>query len=273
VTPAEYCAAKAAPPGSSAYYALLYHEDVERRALSACLALLEELQPDFQRIAEPSPAVRRLLWWRDELDPARFHVSRHPVAMELGCMALDPATLCSAYQHSIGAALRELEGWQPDTAADWHAHCRELYGAPWHLAARICGSTPDHADGGLPVGTLAALHGQIEQLLQFGPRTAAGRCPLPKWPMGCSGANSLSESPPRTELQDVIAAQAITLQRELLAVLQTAPRRIPVFFRVMGRIDSALCDRILARPERLMTDRISLTPLRKLWIAWNERAR
>lgn len=272
MTPGEYCAAKAAPAGSGLYYALLYHRPAERRALHACFAFLEELRREPGPIADPAPAARRLLWWREELGPGRLELSRHPVVAELRALPLTPDAIPSALSGSIGAGLRELSGWRPETEAEWRSHCHVLNAGPWQLAARICSGTPD--SGGMEtIGTLAALHGQLEHVLEFALRTASGCCPLPGETLVRHGAKATPQSPPDAELLHAVAAATAGVRQGLFTAIPAHAsqlRPIPTFCRVLRRIDLALCDRILRRPERLLTERISLTPLRKLWIAWHE---
>jgi phytoene synthase len=275
VTPSDYCADKAAPAGSGLYYALLYHDSRERRALHACFALLEELRPDSGRVADPIPVVRRLLWWLEELEPERLRNSRHPVAIELRSMPGEAGAIRAAFRPVIGARLRELDGWQPDTDADWQSHCEVLNSGAWQLAARHCTNLPE-PEWMRRIGSLAGLHGRLAQILEMTQWTAAGHCPLSRETLTRHGAISASRRPAAGVLWGAAAALADEVRRELVQSDPPGTTRhppLPLFCRVLRRIDLGLCDRILHRPQRLLQEHVTLTPLRKLGIAWWESRR
>jgi len=275
LNPQEFCTHRAAPAGSSLYYAALFHSVPERRVLHTCFAFLEEIRRDLVSATDPTATGRRLLWWREELEEVRMTTSAHPLMVELRALPVAPASIAGCLEPSVIAGLEELAGWQPESDAQWRAHCRSLQAGVWQLASRAC-STAGGAEVTDRIGTIAALSGQLQQVLELAPRTSAGRCPLPHALLQSHG---LDTSAGAALLSNPVLPVALTgtLSDLRAGLLQCAEpgtgsfQALPLFCRVLHLINLALCEKMLRQPERLLTERMALTPLRKLWIAWRLR--
>lgn len=275
MTPEEYCVARAAPAGSRLYYAFLFHAAHERRALSACFAFLEEVRRDVASCIDPTPIGRRLLWWQEELGEARMDESLHPVIVELRALPVSRVAIRSALEPCVLSTLKELAGWRPEAETDWQSQCHALNAGVWQLGARTCDATLDAANLER-IAALAAASGQVEQILELAPRTIAGRCPLPRTLMDHRGLNAAQGpellSDPR--LLAAVTEKVTNLHAELMRRASPhteAFQSLPLYCRVLQRINLALCQRVLRHPEQLRAERVALMPLRKLWIAWRER--
>lgn len=269
---AEYCVALAAPEGSGLYYALLYHTPAERRAVTACFAFLDAVRGIALPLSDTTPMLRRLAWWQEELAPGHGAASPHPVVAELCLLVASPAELERTLAPCIGAMRRELSGWQPQTADEWFTHCREAAAGAWQLAARHCGAGDDIlAD----IGCLAARHTQLLQLQDLARRLASGRCDLPRDLLARCGWIPAIPAATRPAAGAGAAIRAgAGLLRAGFAEFASVPERyhrLPRFCRVLARIDTGLCTKILHRPGRLLAERVALSPLHKLWHAWRER--
>lgn len=267
MTPADYCAARGAPPGSSAYYALLYHRPTERRVLAASFAFIEELRRDSLRHADPTPVVTRLQWWLQQLASPEPGPPRHPVLAELQALHTGPGLLAAQLAPTVAAALRDVTGFVTATDAHWLEHGHMLAAGPWQLALAHTGA----ADPGT-VGLLAARCTQVSQLQELAARTALGRSPLPtqylaRHDVALEPGTDWQRDP---RVHAAIADAAGSLRHEVAALLDTAAP-LPVFCRVLGAIHAAVCTGILRNPARLCRGHVGLTPLRKLWIAWRRR--
>lgn len=269
MTPEAYCATQGAPAGSSVYYALLYHRPPERRAAHACFAFLEELRRDALRRADPTPVVTRLQWWLQQLPPPPSATSTHPVLAELRLLETAPGLLASLFAPAVAAALRDVTGFVPDTATHWLEHGRMQAAGPWQLAAQFAGTTRTDPEA---VGLLAARCTQMAQLLELTARTTLGRCPLPAELLARHGATLAPELAWQTDprVHGAIADAARMIRHGIASALDV-PAPLPLFCRVLGRINLALCHHVERHPARLCRERSALTPLRKLWIAWRER--
>ena len=83
MNPHEYCSQKAAPPGSSLYYALRQTPSSQRDALSALLAFRQELVSTVLAVSDPSVAQAKLAWWQRETQQAQLKPPVHPVLIAL----------------------------------------------------------------------------------------------------------------------------------------------------------------------------------------------
>lgn len=272
MTPAEHCLATAAPEGSGVYYALLFHPAAERRAAAACFAVLAELQRDSPGQDDPTPRVRRLQWWLDQLEPAALAASMHPILMELRQLAPAPGALRAILAPSIAAALADLTAGSPRNDEEWLARCHGLAAGPWQLAASHAGA---HMEDAPAVATLAARCTQLDQMLDFARRTTRGRCPLPTAVLQGHGIGTTGNpvSPDDSRLHDAIRACVTDIRRDISACTTpaTGAGTLPLFCGVLARLHLALCDRVLRDPRKLCTERPALLPLQKLWIAWRTR--
>ena len=276
MNPSEFCTERAAPPGSSVYYATLFHSPPDRRVLHACFAFLEEICRDLSTATDPTPAGRRLLWWREQLEAGPMATSPHPIMVEMRALTFAAEEISRCLEPAIISALEELAGWQPEADAQWRSHCHALHAGLWQLAARGCATA---TDAGVTdrIGAIAAWSGQLQQVLELAPRTAAGRCPLPRTLLQSHGLDTFA-GPGLLSKPGLPAAVREAVSEMRRGLIQCATpgtefcKGLPLFCRVLHLINLTLCAQLQRQPELLLTQRVALTPLRKLWIAWRQRA-
>lgn len=272
MTPADYCRAAAAPEGSNLYYALLFHGPAQRRAIAGCFAFLAELHRESQHLEDPTPVVRRLQWWLEQLEPASLAAATHPVMAELRQLEPDAGLLRAALAPCVVAALQDMTAEPSATWAEWHSRCRTTTAGAWQLAARYAGADPGNAR----VSLLAILCTQLDQLLDIAPRTAQGRCPLPRATLQHHGIDPALKrlAPKDAGLDAALRSTAADLRQGIQDCLSADPDagRLPLFCRVLARMHVALCDGMLRNPGRVCVQRPVLLPLHKLWIAWRAQA-
>jgi phytoene synthase len=76
-----YCREKAAPPGSTGYYAVLMLTPPHCAGVLGLLALKCELEDVVERCSERAVAERKLAWWHEELARVHDATARHPVTI------------------------------------------------------------------------------------------------------------------------------------------------------------------------------------------------
>ena len=89
MTPDDYCADKAAPPGSDVYYSVLFLAPERRRATIALEAVRRELEDAVRDASDPAVVQSKLQWWRQELAPGPWRMLRVSFdgALRRGCAA------------------------------------------------------------------------------------------------------------------------------------------------------------------------------------------
>jgi len=271
VTPDEYCAQKAAASGSSFYYAFLFLPPERRRAITAVYAYCREVDDIVDEVSDAAVAQTKLAWWGQEIDRLFRGDPQHPVALamrpHLGSFGITEERL-----------LQILEGMQMDLQQTRYLdypslqrYCHLVAGVVGELAAGIFGATVD--------STLAYARalGQSLQMVNIlrdvGEDARRGRIYLPIDDLQRFGVKAADLLNARyvdgfSALMQFEAQRARALYRDALALLPEADRRAQRPGLIMGAIYLCLLDELEHSGFRVLHQRIALTPLRKLWIAW-----
>lgn len=276
VTPDDYCADKAAPPGSDVYYSVLFLSPERRRATVALEAMRRELEDAVRDASDPSVVQTKLQWWRQEL--ARLFEGRpeHPATK-----ALQP--FLNTYD--IGAVhLGELlAGVEADAMQnrylDWpnlRRHGDQVAGVAGRLAARIAGHS--HAR----TLEFARQMSLAEQLVHFirnlGEDVRHNRVYIPvdelqRFNVPAADLFNRRYAEGFKPLMAFQAERARATYNEALAALPTEDRRAQRPALIRGVLAMRLLDEVEADGFQVLTQRTDLTPLRKLWLAWKTQIR
>jgi phytoene synthase len=271
MNPDDYCRERASASGSSFYYSFLFLPPPQRRAITALYAYCREVDDAVDETSDAAVAAAQLDWWQAEIERLFAGAPQHPVTRAL-------APHLAAYGITRERLLQVLEGMRIDLVQtrflDFPALARYC-----HLVAGVVGEMAAGIFGASRPATLAyARHlGQALQLVNIlrdvGDDARRGRVYLPLDDLqrhGVRPADLLAgryvegfEALMRFEAQRARAAFAAAMA-ELPAEDQRAQR--PGL--IMGAIYASLLDELERDGFRVLHQRVSLTPLRKLAIAW-----
>lgn len=271
MTPDEYCARKASPPGSGVYYATRALPTERRRALLALHAFCREIAEVARAVADPGVARLKLLWWASEIDAAFGGRPQHPVAKALGpalvAFGLQPAPFRSV----IDGAIADCEQPAYASFAMLEAQCRAISGTVWELSAAICG----YRDPATPasvreLGVGLRLAGIVRDL---GADVRRGRLYVPqdelaRFAVDASALLLRRDVPGFAALMAHQTARARERCATASATLPAADRRTQRPAIIMAALAVALLDEIRRDGFRVLDGRVALTPLAKAWIAW-----
>ena len=275
MNPEQYVQQKAAASGSSFYYAFLFLSKERRAAITAFYAFCREVDDVVDEVTDPGVAGTKLAWWQTEVGKAFAGNPSHPVMK-----ALMP---CAA-QYGIEARhlLAVIEGCQMDLVQnrflDYTAlkqYCHLVAGEVGEVAARIFGQTE--------ASTTAYAHklGLAFQLTNIirdvGEDALRGRIYLPmselqQFDVKAHEILNRQYSERFTALMAFQAERALALYDEALALLPAADRRAQKPGLMMASIYRTLLREIQADGYQVLHQRVSLTPLRKFWLAWKTQA-
>lgn len=87
MTPEQYCRNKTRGSGSSFFYAFLFLDEEQRRAMMALYAFCREVDDIADEVKEQEVALSKLAFWREELNRAFHGTAQHPVGRELAWAA------------------------------------------------------------------------------------------------------------------------------------------------------------------------------------------
>ncbi len=128
---------RAAPTGSSAYYALRLAPADRRPALEAIVGLAGEIRRIPAETTETDIGRARLRWWRSELARILEGGGTHPLAAPLRRAIAHHPRPGEELRALLEEAERALDGALPPTASDQFEAARRRAAAPARLAARV----------------------------------------------------------------------------------------------------------------------------------------
>ncbi len=271
MTPDEYCQNEAAQTGSSFYYSFLFLPPSQRRAITALYAYRREIDDAVHEASDPAVAHAKLAWWQTEIDRLFEGRPQHPVTRAL-------APHLDAFGIARARLLGVLEGVKLDLAQtrylDFAALARYC-----HLAAGIVGELSAGIFGATDPRTFeyARTLGLALQLINFvrdvGEDARRGRIYLPldelqRFDVKAADLLNGRYVEGYVPLMKFQARRARATYAEALRLLPAADRRAQRPGLIMGSIYTALLDELERDDFPVLHQRVSLTPLRKLWIAW-----
>jgi phytoene synthase len=275
MTPAQYVEHKAAASGSSFYYAFLFLPAPRRAAITAFYAFCREVDDVVDEAVDLGIAATKLSWWSEEVAKAYAGSPSHPVML-----ALMPHT--GAYGITQQQLQSVIEGCQMDLEQTRYLDYPNLQ-RYCHLVAGVVGEVAAGIFGQTQAQTTAYAHalGQALQLTNIirdvGEDAQRGRIYLPVSELQRFDvkAHEILKAVPSDRFQALMAFQAQrahTLYEEALALLPPADHRSQKPGLMMASIYRSLLREIEAQRFPVLAQRVRLTPLRKLWLAWKVQA-
>jgi 15-cis-phytoene synthase len=275
MTPEEYVQQKAAASGSSFYYAFLFLPKPRRAAITAFYAFCREVDDVVDETDDAGVAQTKLSWWQSEVTKSFAGQPSHPVMK-----ALMP--LAKAYNIEARQLLAVIEGCQMDLAQTRYLDFPNLQ-RYCHLVAGVVGEVAASIFGQTQAQTTQYAHtlGQALQLTNIirdvGEDALRGRIYLPvnelqQFDVKAHEILKRSYSDRFSALMAFQAARAHRLYDEAFALLPEADRRAQKPGLMMASIYRTLLREIERDNFQVMHQRVSLTPLRKLWLAWRVQA-
>lgn len=272
MTPDEYCQDKAARSGSSFYYAFLFLPPERRRAITALYAFCREVDDVVDEISEASVARMKLVWWREQLDALfQGEPPTHPVLQAL-------APHIQAYDLRYEELLAIIDGMEMDleqsryqTWADLEKYCWHVASVVGILSAKIFGQTQKQTtDYAVKLGLAFQMTNIIRDV---GDDARRGRIYLP-----LEELDQFEVRPQEIlngQYSDRFAAlmrhqsnRAHEFYKQAAQTLPDADRRAQRPGLLMAAIYHTLLQEIDRDQWDVLDKRISLTPIRKFWLAW-----
>lgn len=275
MTPDQYCQEKAVQSGSSFYYSFLYLPPEKRRAITALYAFCREVDDVVDECTEESVARMKLAWWRKEIASVysgeQGKEPSHPVAKAL-------VPVIKTINLSASQLIEIIDGMEMDLNCNRYPdfialqlYCHHVAGVVGQLSAEIFG----YKD----IKTLEYAHNlglafQLTNIIRdVGEDARRGRIYLPEDELAKFGVSSEDilhsrESDNFRKLMEFQIERAEYYYNKAFAALPTEDRRNQRPGFIMAAIYRALLDEIKEDGCQVMRQRVSLTPIRKLWIGW-----
>ena len=276
MSPDDYCQQKAVQSGSSFYYSFLFLPPDRRRAITALYAFCREVDDTVDECTDVSVARTKLAWWRKEIASMVAGTPTHPVTQ-----ALRPHM--STFSLDSDHLLAIIDGMEMDLDQTRYLDYAGLNKYCWHVAsvvgilsASIFGATRPQT---LQYAEKLGLAFQLTNIIRdVGEDARKGRIYLPvselqQFSVTAADILNARHSENFEKLMRFQAERAQTAYDEAFALLPAEDRRAQRPGLIMAAIYRALLDEIQRDGFHVMNQRISLTPIRKLWLAWKTYVR
>jgi phytoene synthase len=271
MTPDEYCQQKAAQSGSSFYYSFLFLPTPRRRAITALYAFCREVDDVVDEVPDPGIARTKLAWWRQEIARVFDGVPQHPVALALVPVVREFALSQDQFQTIIDGMAMDLEQTRYLDFPALELYCHRVAGVVGLMSAEIFGYTEPRTKGyARDLGVAFQLTNICRDV---GEDVRRGRIYLPQDDLARFGVtpSSLLRAEYSQAFRELMAFEADRTRQwydRALAQLPDGDRKAQRPGLIMAAIYRTLLNE-MARDGYLVLDRrTSLTPVRKLWIAW-----
>lgn len=275
MSPDQYCQDKAARSGSSFYYSFLFLPKQQRRAITALYAFCREVDDVVDECSDAELARTKLAWWREEVAALFQGKPQHPVSQAL-VSAVKNFHLPEARFNEI------IDGMEMDLVKTRYAnfdelalYCHRVAGVVGLMAAEIFGSTkPETLHYAENLGTAFQLTNIIRDVGEDAQRDRI-YFPLDELSRFNVDPSDILNARNSPELKSFIQFQierAHHYYAQAMNALPASDRRAQRPGLIMAGIYRALLQRIEARTrtqdDDILKSRTSMTPIRKLWIAW-----
>jgi 15-cis-phytoene synthase len=271
MTPDEYCQQKAAQSGSSFYYSFMFLPPERRRAITALYAYCREVDDVVDETADENLARIKLAWWRTELQAMYAGNPQHLVTRALS-PHLQTFSLTQTRLEEI------LEGMEMDLLQTRYLdypglkrYCYLVASVVGLCAADIFGRSDDAT---LVYAEKLGLAFQLTNIIRdVGEDARRGRVYLPvnelqQFNVPVSDILNARYSENFGKLMRFQYERAEAAYTEAMAALPKADRKPQRPGLIMAAIYRTLLDEIARDNFQVLHQRVSLTPVRKLWLAW-----
>ena len=265
--PDRYCVDRVAPPGSSLHYATLHADARERGAIVAIHALRHALVDIVESIADAYVRASKLNWWSGEMLHARDGCPHHPVTVAIARHCGEklwrrPEVL--AMFSAVARASAE-SGFTSRAARD--EFCEHVGGS----TARLCATA---TAGGGAAQDFDVIGAALERAILAGtPSVRSGVRRIPTAtpePAGGVGHGVPGADP------EPIAEERARAHEALADAVRVTPMRAgaaALVYRTLAHIQLAALAAALRKPAAKAPSMASISPIRKLWIAWRASRR
>jgi 15-cis-phytoene synthase len=276
MTPDDYCREKVARSGSSFYYSFLFLPPERRRAITALYAFCREVDDVVDSVHEPAVAHAKLAWWRHEVGLAYAGKAQHPVARALESVVARYSLPQAHFQTVIDGMTMDLEQNRYLDFPALEQYCHRVAGVVGLMSAEIFGYR--HPDTRLYARDLGVAFQLTNILRDVGEDARRGRIYLPQEDLARFDVapSALLGGKPDDAFRSLMAFEAERAREwydRAFVKLDSGDRRSQRAGLIMAAIYRTLLDEIARDGFNVLDRRTSLTPLRKLWIAWKTARR
>ncbi len=271
MNPNEYCREKAAASGSSFYYSFRVLKPATRDAITAFYALCRELDDVVDECSDTNVARLKLAWWRDEIGNLYQGEPRHPVTQALHGSIASQTIPREWLEEIVDGMEMDLDQHRYPDYKTLSLYCHRAAGVVGQAAAAIFGYRNHET---LKYAHELGLAFQLTNIIRdVGEDAMRGRIYLPQneleqFKVMPSEILQCQYSERFQALMQFQYERAVQAYERALTWLPVEDRKSQRAGLAMAAIYRALLEEIRRDNFRVLDQKISLPPVRKLWLAW-----
>lgn len=271
MTPEEYCQDKAAKSGSSFYYSFLFLPFEQRRAITALYAFCREVDDIVDECSDAQIAQIKLQWWRDSMKKTVEGEPQHPIQHALVKPIGDYDLPLSLFLDIIDGMEMDLKQQRYENFEQLRGYCYRAASAVGLLAARIFGF---HDQGVLDYADKLGMAFQLTNILRDVSEDAQRQriyIPLDELKEFGVSEQDLKGKVTTKAMQQLFEHQYQRAENYYQQAFDALPKQDRYAQRcgvIMAAIYHQVLTNIKNNDYRVMEQRISLSPIKKLWLAW-----
>ncbi len=240
--------------------------------LTALFALRREFEETVKETSDPTVGRTRLAWWQKETAALASGHPSHPVSHALAAhLGAAVEETCPALQALLAGFEMDLDQARYLDFANLRRYLQRVGGTFAGLVAHSTAHDPVRAaDWAEPLGEALLL---AQCVTDLGDDARHGRIYIPidelqRFDVTAADLLNRRYSDAFTSLMRYQTTRARDALRGALAALPPAERQAQRTLRAQAALALALLDEIERDGYHVLHQRIALTPIRKLWIAW-----
>jgi len=271
MTPDQYCQNKTAASGSSFYYSFMFLPHERRRAITALYAFCREVDDVVDECSDENVARTTLAWWRSQVAAIYAGTPQHPVAQAL-------VPIVKEFKLPQEHLLEIIDGMEMDLSQHQYADFKSLQLYCYRVAS-VVGLLAAEIFGYSDRKTLKYAHDlgialQLTNIIRdVGEDARRGRIYLPQDEMAHFGVHTSDilnarENDNFNKLMRFQIERARHFYDIALSELPALDRKAQRTGLIMATIYRATLEEVVHTGCHVLRERVSLPPLRKLWLAF-----
>lgn len=272
MTPAEYCAQKVRPRGSTFYYSSLFLPLDKREAITALYAYCREVSEVVNECHEPAVARIKLEWWRQETHSTFRGQPNHPVCKALASAVNAHNLPKDKFFELIDGVETDLDRQRYNTFDELRIYCQRV----GSLVELLSSSILEYSDSAtLNYARELGIAFHLTQIILDIPKDAKRNriyIPIEELQRFDVAVTDILNGVETRNFQSLMAFQTERVENYYVRAIEQLPqsdrlRQLPGL--IMAAIYRAILGEVRKDDYHILKQRIALPPLRKLWIAWN----
>lgn len=271
MNPEQYCQEKCAAGANSFYYSYLFLPAERRRAIMALYAFCREVDEVVGECNDISIASTKLTWWRQEIERVASGQPTHPVGLALKAVSADFNLPKEQLLEIIDGAEMDLQQTRYLDFKGLSLYCYRVSSVLALLSAEIFGGTDRQTQ---KYAHDLGMAFQLTTIIRnVGDDARRGRIYIPmdelkQFNVPAADILNARYSDNFSDLMRFQSERAEKYYAQAFALLPAVDRKNQRPGLIMATIYRTLLDEIKHENFQVLHQRIALTPVRQIWIAW-----